>query len=126
TPVPDRRTPRHAEAPPMNAPLIQLEPAAPPQPQRLDPLVEVVGLTKRFGRLEVLRGIDLRLRRGHVTAIVGPNASGKTTLIKTLLGLVRPDGGRIVFDGAEVGRDHVAYRARIGYMAQAARFPENL
>ncbi len=95
-------------------------------PQRLDPLVEVTGLHKRFGRHHVLRGASLRLRRGRVTAIVGPNGSGKTTLIKTLLGLVRADSGEITFDGARVEPGSVAYRTELGYMPQAARFPENL
>jgi len=97
-----------------------------PQPQRIDPLVEVAGLSKRFGKLEVLRGIDLRLRRGRVTAIVGPNGSGKTTLIKSVLGLVHPDAGHVTFDGEAVAPGDVAYRARIGYMPQRAAFPENL
>jgi Cu-processing system ATP-binding protein len=88
-------------------------------------MVEVRALCKRFGRLEVLRGIDLTIARNRVTAIVGPNAAGKTTLIKTILGLVRPEGGTIVVDRAQIGEDD-AYRSRIGYMPQIARFPENL
>ena len=66
-------------------------------------MVEARGLRKRFGRLEVLRGIDLTIARNRVTAIVGPNAAGKTTLIKAILGLVRPQGGTIVVDGAQIG-----------------------
>ena len=88
-------------------------------------MVEARGLHKRFGRLEVLRGIDLTIASKHVTAIVGPNAAGKTTLIKTILGLVRPDSGTILVDGAQIGADE-DYRSRIGYMPQIARFPENL
>ncbi len=88
-------------------------------------MIEISGLEKRFGRLQVLRGIDLRVARGRVTAVVGPNGSGKTTLIKTVLGLVRPDRGTIALDGTPVGAT-ADYRARIGYMPQAARFPENL
>lgn len=95
-------------------------------PARIDPLVEVRGLCKRFGALEVLRDVDLRFRRGRVTAVVGPNASGKTTLVKSLLGLVRPDAGEVVFDGAAVAPGDVAHRARVGYMPQRAAFPENL
>ena len=97
-----------------------------PQLERVDPLVDVIGLAKSFGRLEVLRGVDLRFRRGRVTAVVGPNGSGKTTLIKSVLGLVRPDAGQIVFDGAAVQPGDVAYRSRVGYMPQRAAFPENL
>jgi Cu-processing system ATP-binding protein len=88
-------------------------------------MITIHALTKRFGRLEVLRGVDLAVRPGAVTAIVGPNGAGKTTLIKAILGHTRADGGRILFDGERVG-DDPAYRSRIGYMPQIARFPENL
>jgi Cu-processing system ATP-binding protein len=89
--------------------------------------VVVRGLRKRFGRHEVLRGLDLTIEPGRITAIVGPNAAGKTTLIKTILGLVRPDrsGGTVEVDGISVNGSP-AYRERIGYMPQAARFPEHL
>ncbi len=83
------------------------------------------GISKRFGKLEVLRDLDLEVAPGHVTAIVGPNAAGKTTLIKLLLGLAFPDSGQIEFDGLLLGADP-SYRSRIGYMPQMARFPENL
>ena len=89
------------------------------------PMIEVAGLKKRYGTQEVLRGLDFAVARGRVTAIVGPNGTGKTTLIKSILGLVRPDEGRITVDGREVGED-CAYRARIGYMPQIAHFPQNL
>ncbi len=88
-------------------------------------MIEIAGIEKRFGRLRVLKGIDLRVDRGKVTAVVGPNASGKTTLIKAILGLTRPDAGRVVFDGERLNGAW-QYRARIGYMPQQARFPENL
>jgi Cu-processing system ATP-binding protein len=87
-------------------------------------MLEISRLTKSFGRLTVLDGVDLAVRAGRVTAVVGPNGAGKTTLIKSVLGLARPDGGEIRLDGVPVSGD--AYRARIGYMPQIARFPENL
>jgi len=87
--------------------------------------VELAGVRKRFGRLNVLGGVDATLETGRVTAIVGPNASGKSTLIKCILGLVRPDAGTIRVLGAEAGTDP-AYRRGIGYMPQGAPFPENL
>ena len=83
------------------------------------------GITKRFGRLEVLRGVDLELSKGRVMALVGPNATGKTTLVKMLLGLAFPDSGEIEFDGHVLDGD-ADYRSRIGYMPQIARFPENV
>ncbi len=88
------------------------------------PLV-VSGLRKHFGRLHVLEGVDLALNAGKVTAVVGPNAAGKSTLIKCILGLVRPSGGAIEVLGERVGSDP-HYRRFIGYMPQAARFPDNL
>jgi Cu-processing system ATP-binding protein len=88
-------------------------------------MVEIKGLRKRFGRLCVLDGVDLSVTRNRVTAIVGPNAAGKTTLIKTILGLTRADSGTIRVNGTTIdGRED--YRAQIGYMPQIARFPENL
>jgi Cu-processing system ATP-binding protein len=88
-------------------------------------VIEARGIRKSFGPLAVLRGIDLDIPRGEVTAIIGPNASGKTTFNKMLLGLVRPDAGVIKLDG-EVVDGSAAYRSRIGYMQQTPRLPENL
>ena len=87
-------------------------------------MLEIRGLTKRFGPHEVLRGVDLTIRPGRVTAVVGPNGAGKTTLIKCVLGLTHPDAGSIMIGGEPAIGD--AYRARIGYMPQIARFPEHL
>jgi Cu-processing system ATP-binding protein len=88
------------------------------------PLVEMRGITKRYGSRTVLRGVDLDLPRGSVTAIIGPNGAGKTTLNKSLLGLVRPDAGVIRFDGRDT-TGQIAHRARIGYMPQTPRYPES-
>ena len=90
-------------------------------------MIRIEGLRKRFDRFEVLRGIDLTAGAGRVTALVGPNAAGKSTLIKAIIGLVkiRPGDGRIVFDGVPIDGG-VGYRERIGYMPQAARFPDQL
>jgi Cu-processing system ATP-binding protein len=90
-----------------------------------DIAVELGGVRKQFGRLMVLDGVDATLAAGRVTAIVGPNASGKSTLIKCILGLVHPDAGTITVFGDVAGADP-AYRRRIGYMPQGAPFPENL
>lgn len=88
-------------------------------------MIDIRGVTKSFSGREVLRGVDLEVQTGRVTAIVGPNGTGKTTLIKCLLGLTRVGGGRIMVDGVPL-TDDPAYRARIGYMPQSPRFPENL
>jgi len=74
----------------------------------------------------VLRGVDLTVGRGRVMGIVGPNGAGKTTLIKMLLGLCQPTSGEIRVGGKTILGGEGSYRARIGYMPQIARFPENL
>jgi Cu-processing system ATP-binding protein len=88
-------------------------------------MIEVHGLCKRFGPARVLDGVDLALRAGRITAVVGPNAAGKSTLIKCVLGLTRPDAGVITIGGVPID-DAGAYRARVGYMPQIARLPENI
>ena len=89
------------------------------------PMIQIDGLNKRFGKLEVLKDFSLQVNRQIVTAIVGHNGSGKTTLIKTLLGLVNADEGRIFLDGQKLDGDP-SYRVDVGYMPQIACFPENL
>lgn len=88
-------------------------------------MIRISGLQKRFGQLNVLQGVDTTFATGRVTALVGPNAAGKTTLIKTILGLTRADAGSITVNGTIVNGD-VSYRRHIGYMPQIARFPGNL
>lgn len=88
-------------------------------------MIELRGVRKRFGSANVLDGIDLTIRPGRVTAVVGPNGVGKTTLIKCVLGLTRADAGTITVNGGPVSEDG-RYRSAIGYMPQIARFPENL
>jgi Cu-processing system ATP-binding protein len=87
--------------------------------------IALAGVRKRFGRLQVLDGVDAELPAGRTTAVVGPNASGKSTLIKCILGLVRPDAGACTVFGRPVGTDP-EYRRSIGYMPQGAPLPENL
>lgn len=87
--------------------------------------IAVEGLSKSFGSLKVLQGLDLEFRAGETTAVIGPNGAGKTTMIKSILGLVKPSGGDIQVMGARVADGH-EYRRHIGYMPQAPAFPEGL
>ncbi len=96
-------------------------PTAPPAPSP----VRVVGARKRYGSLDVLRGVDLEPVAGRVTAVLGPNGAGKTTLLKVILGLVRADEGVVEVSGQRVG-DDARYRHGLGYMPQLPRFPGNL
>jgi len=88
-------------------------------------MISIKGLRKKFGPLTVLDDIDLEIPSGRATGIVGPNGSGKTTAIKALLGLVKPDDGDIYVDGESV-KGQWNYRHKIGYMPQTARYPENM
>ena len=90
-----------------------------------DGLIEIINLKKIFGKTEVLKNINLSIEAGKVTAIVGPNGSWKTTLIKSVLGLVKPLSGIIEVDGENIN-NNFTYRNKIGYMPQIARYPENL
>ncbi|WP_395243638.1 ATP-binding cassette domain-containing protein [Agromyces sp. MMS24-K17] len=88
--------------------------------------IEAEGLTRRFGRQEVLRGIDLRVATGSVYALLGPNGAGKSTTINILTTLVRPDGGTVRVAGHDVEREPDAVRARISLTGQAAAVDEVL
>ncbi len=65
-------------------------------------MIEVKGITKSFGSLQVLKGIDLRIEQGEVVSIVGPSGSGKTTLLQIMGTLDSPDSGSVVIDGKDV------------------------
>ena len=88
-------------------------------------MIEIRGIQKNFGKLEVLKGFDFSLSVGKITAILGPNGSGKTTFIKSILGLVIPSAGEIQFEEKSIYKGW-NYRKHIGYLPQIARFPENL
>lgn len=64
-------------------------------------MIEIKGLTKNFGSLQVLKGIDLRIEKGEIVSIVGPSGAGKTTLLQILGTLDKPDSGSVVVDGIE-------------------------
>ncbi|MEW6702359.1 MAG: ABC transporter ATP-binding protein [Bacteroidota bacterium] len=88
-------------------------------------MITVNNLTKKYGSLLALKEINVNIPKGSLTFLVGPNASGKTTLIKSLLGLIKPTSGSIVIDGIMLNGDY-EYRRKIGYVSQIANFPENL
>ena len=99
-----------------------------PGPERNwdDMVIDVHGLTKTFGRRTVVKGLDMQVRRGEIYGFLGPNGSGKTTFIRMLCGLLRPDAG----SGTALGLDIVTQAARIkpqvGYMSQRFSLYEDL
>lgn len=81
-----------------------------------DPAILVRGLTKTYGRVPALRGIDLELRRGEIFGFLGPNGAGKTTTIRCMLDMIRPDSGTIRVLGIDPQADPVAVHTRTGYL----------
>jgi lipopolysaccharide export system ATP-binding protein len=83
-------------------------------------LLAARGLTKIYGRRTVVKDVHLELRQGEIVGLLGPNGAGKTTTFYLIVGLVRPDAGRIAFDGDDISGMPMYQRARrgIGYLAQ--------
>jgi ABC-2 type transport system ATP-binding protein len=90
------------------------------------PAILVEGLTKSFGEVRALRGIDLSVPRGTVLGVLGPNGAGKTTAVRILTTLLLPDGGRAIVEGRDVLRDPAAVRRLIGLSGQSAAIQEEL
>ena len=67
-------------------------------------MIYVKGITKSFGKLQVLKGIDLHINKGEVVSIVGPSGAGKTTLLQIIGTLDKPDTGSVFIDGVDVGK----------------------
>jgi len=81
-----------------------------------DVVLRAVGLTKRFGRVAALDGLDLEVRAGEVHAFLGPNGAGKTTTIRILLGLLKADAGNVTLLGGDPWRDAVELHRRLAYV----------
>lgn len=83
-------------------------------------MLRIEDLRKRYSGVEVLKGVDLELRKGETKVIMGPSGAGKSTLLKCINLLVRPDGGRIFVDGEEITSKSDVYRVRqkIGFVFQ--------
>jgi ABC-2 type transport system ATP-binding protein len=91
-----------------------------------DTAIDVAGMTKRFGNLTAVDRVDLRVRTGEVCGFLGPNGSGKTTFLRMLCGLLRPDAGSGTCLGRDIIRDSEAVKRQVGYMTQRFSFYEDL
>lgn len=88
-------------------------------------MIEVREVSKKFGKLEVLKDVSISCKSGQCIALIGPNGCGKTTLIKSILGMVLPDKGAMKFNNKSVFGDYL-YREKIGYMPQIGRYPDTM
>ncbi len=84
------------------------------------------GLTKRYGDVEAVRGLDLEVARGECFGLLGPNGAGKTTTIEILEGLLEPTGGDVLVLGRSWDGDHAELRERIGITLQDTRLTDKL
>jgi Cu-processing system ATP-binding protein len=88
-------------------------------------MITLKNINKKFGKLKVLQNISLEFKAGECIALIGPNGCGKTTLIKSVLGMVLPDSGDILLHDESILKKF-EYRKRIGYMPQIGRYPDHM
>jgi phospholipid/cholesterol/gamma-HCH transport system ATP-binding protein len=85
-------------------------------------VIELRAVSKRFGELVVLDGVDFTVEKGETVALLGPSGTGKSVLLKHINGLIHPDSGEVHVDGQNVAllkrKDLAALRSRIGYVFQ--------
>ena len=89
-------------------------------------VIDVRGLTKRFGEKTVVNDVDLKVREGEIVGFLGPNGSGKTTTIRMICGLLRPTAGEGTCLGHDIIRESEAIKREVGYMTQRFSFYEDL
>ncbi len=88
--------------------------------------IDVRGLNKHFGDKHVVRDVSLRVRRGEIFGFLGPNGSGKTTTIRMVCGLLKPDSGAGTCLGFDIGRESAEIKRNVGYMTQRFSFWDDL
>ncbi len=88
-------------------------------------MIRIEHLYKKYQKLEVLKNVSVNFKPSECIALIGPNGCGKTTLIKSILGMVIPNSGEIYFKDKSI-YNQIAYRKEIGYMPQIGRYPENM
>jgi ABC-2 type transport system ATP-binding protein len=90
------------------------------------PMIEAIGLQKRYGDTFAVKGVDLQVRQGEIFGFLGPNGAGKTTTIKMLIGLLRPSAGSARIGAYDIQREPIAAKSLIGYVPDQPYLPEKL
>lgn len=89
-------------------------------------MIEISGLSKSFGAKQVLRGVDLSVARGESLVVIGGSGTGKSVLLKCILGLIRPDAGKILLNGAPAEATREAFLAQFGMLFQGGALFDSL
>ncbi|HXW66562.1 MAG TPA: ABC transporter ATP-binding protein [Thermoplasmata archaeon] len=101
-------------------------PSAPTSPTSNGTALEVDGISKSFGATRALSAVSFAVRPGEIVGLLGPNGAGKSTAMKAVLGLLRPDTGRIRVLGRSIGDDPVGLKSQIGYVPESPSLYEFL
>ena len=83
-------------------------------------MLELKNLCKSFRRIPAIENVSFRLAPGEIIGFLGPNGAGKSTTVKIITGMLRPDDGRVLFEGDDIRKDMVAFRAAMGYVPEEA------
>ena len=100
----------------------------PPESARADvgEMLEIEGVSKRYGGFQAVKGIDLKVHRGEIFGFLGPNGAGKTTTIRMVAGVLRPSAGRILIGGDDLEQRPESAKARVGYIPDRPYLYEKL
>lgn len=101
---------------------------APPEAssEGLGEMLELIGVRKRYGSFEAVKGIDLKVHRGEIFGFLGPNGAGKTTTIRMIAGVLRPTAGQVFVGGDDLAQDPESAKARVGYIPDRPYLYEKL
>ena len=91
-----------------------------------EPLLQIRNLTKRFGKLVAVDGLDLEVRAGEVIGLLGVNGAGKTTVMNMILGLTIPNEGTITVFGKDLQKHRIEILKRTNFCTTSANLPSNL
>lgn len=91
-------------------------------PAATEPAIAVQGLTKTFGSKTVVDNVSMTVEKGEIAGFLGPNGSGKTTMIRLICGLLTPDAGKGRVLGYDLRREAAAIKREVGYMTQRFSF----
>ena len=111
-----------SERPPQSLPADNPQPTTPTPPKIANPIIELRHIHKRFGRLVVLDDVSLQIENGSSLVVIGASGTGKSVLLKHIVGLLRPDSGEVLFEGNRIDnlseRKLMDYRMQIGFLFQ--------